>query len=140
MNPPTAEPAASIARFGFRKWYERQLIDSHLALISCILTMVLAAASLEAFTFPAPVTTLVTFLMVFCGACYFAWLSWRRYRRVMLMAWRYGEAAVCKNCQTYGRLEVLSSGEREPLDEDGGGGAWMQVACRRCRTQWRMPE
>jgi hypothetical protein len=130
-----AEPAASIARIGFRRWYERQLIEAHLALVTCILAMVLAAASLEAFTFAAPLPNLAGFLLMFGVACAVAWLSWQRYRRAMLGAWRLGEAAVCRRCATYGRFEVLASGTT-----DGIGSTWLDVRCRKCSFNWRMPE
>jgi hypothetical protein len=130
-----AEPAASIARLGFRKWYERQLIDSHLALVTCVLAMMLAAACLEAFTFPAPATALATLLLAFGTACYVAWLGWRRYRRVMLLAWRFGEAAVCAQCQTYGRFSVYASNGAGATDET----VWLDVTCKKCGFSWRMP-
>lgn len=133
-GPPRGEPAASIERLGFRKWYERQLIDSHLALVTCVLALILAAASLEAFTFPAPPAKLATFLFVSGAASLVAWLGWRRYRRLMLLTWRFGEAAICKRCSAYGRFSVDACGEAEP-----NGLIWLDVSCKKCRFRWRMP-
>ncbi|MBL8521440.1 MAG: hypothetical protein JNK75_12300 [Betaproteobacteria bacterium] len=127
------EPAASIAKLGFRKWYERQLIDGHLALVTCILALILAAASLEAFSLKAPLTLLVAYLLACGGAGYVAWRAWCRYRRVMLDAWRLGEHAVCAQCSAYGRLAVESSGVCD------GDRPWIDVQCRKCGFKWRMP-
>ncbi|MBL8513130.1 MAG: hypothetical protein JNJ55_03990 [Betaproteobacteria bacterium] len=129
-----SEPAASIARMGFRKWYERQLIDGHLALVTCILAAFLAAASLEAFTFPASVPALAGCLTVFGVACGITCVAWRRYQRTMTGAWRLGEKAVCAQCAAYGRFEVESAGiggEQQP---------WLDVRCRKCGFKWRMPD
>ena len=36
-RPIVTEPARSIGKLGFRKWYERRLIEGHAWLISCFL-------------------------------------------------------------------------------------------------------
>ena len=43
----TAEPARSIEKLGFKRWYERQLIESHAWLVSCILCSLAICAVLE---------------------------------------------------------------------------------------------
>jgi hypothetical protein len=45
------EPARSIGKLGFRKWYERRLIESHAWLITCFLCALGIAASLEGLSF-----------------------------------------------------------------------------------------
>ena len=129
-----AEPAKSIAKMGFRKWYERQLIDGHLALVTCVLAAFLAAASLEAFTFPAPLPALMGWLLMFAAATWVTWRAWKRYQRTMLGAWRLGERAVCKQCTAYGRFAVEGSGIKN------GQTPWLDVCCRKCGFKWRMPE
>ncbi|MEJ2174821.1 MAG: hypothetical protein P8Y76_07900, partial [bacterium] len=41
------EPARSIGKFGFRRWYERQLTESFAWLITCLLCAVVIAAGIE---------------------------------------------------------------------------------------------
>ena len=43
----TAEPARSIEKMGFKRWYERQLLESHAWLVSCILCALAVCAVLE---------------------------------------------------------------------------------------------
>ncbi|MGH8742527.1 MAG: hypothetical protein ACREUN_16515, partial [Burkholderiales bacterium] len=43
----TAEPARSIERMGFKRWYERQLLESHAWLVTCILSAFAICAALE---------------------------------------------------------------------------------------------
>lgn len=138
------EPVTSINRVGFRKWYERELIDSHVSLVTCVLSAFVAAACFEAFTLPAPPVTAVSLAAGTLGGSALAWASWLRYRRIMLRAWHFGERAVCKQCTLYGRFTVLASGtitpratEQEPQPE---GQVWMSVACKRCGHIWRMPD
>ena len=38
------DPTASIRRLGFRRWYERELIKSHGALVTCLLSGLTLAA------------------------------------------------------------------------------------------------
>lgn len=45
------EPVSSIRRLGFRKWHERQLIDSHLSLTTCFLCVIVIAARAEGLSF-----------------------------------------------------------------------------------------
>ena len=48
------EPAATIGRLGFRRWYERQLIEAHAWLISCFLCMLAIAACVEVMSLRGP--------------------------------------------------------------------------------------
>ena len=45
------DPTASIRKLGFRRWYERQLIDCHAALVTCLLCGLTVAALLEQVNF-----------------------------------------------------------------------------------------
>ena len=43
--------ASRIRKLGFRKWYERQLIESHLAFTTCFLCGIVVASCMEAISF-----------------------------------------------------------------------------------------
>ncbi len=139
MNVP-----ASVARLGFRKWYERELIKSHAALVTCFLCGVLVAAMVETLELGRGVWKPVSMLAMF-GAAVLGWFSWRSYITVLNRAERYGERSTCPTCQTYGRFKVLDSGA-EAIPSVGAQAVaplsfeWMQVECRKCGTGWRMPE
>jgi len=139
------DPTANIRRVGFRKWYERQLIDCHLALVTCFLCGLTVAALLESvnlleFGWRPAMMLAIVFVATAVG-----WYSWRRYITVLARAERYGQRSTCPTCKTYARFEILATG----LDEQPGEvavavapleAAWLRVKCRKCGTAWRMPE
>lgn len=139
------DPVASIRRLGFRKWYERQLIDCHAALVTCLLCGITVAALVEGLIGTEIGLRLVTIVATMAAAAMLGWYSWRRYITVLERAERYGQRSSCPGCNAYGRFEVTSSG----IDLDPGPtaeavaplqAAWMRVKCRKCATEWRMPE
>lgn len=139
------DPTASIRKLGFRKWYERQLIDCHLSLVTCFLSGLTVAACLESVNVLELGWKPVTLLAVTFGAAALGWFSWRRYITVLERAERYGECSTCPSCRTYARFEILATG----MDAEPGAvatavapldAAWLRVRCRKCGTSWRMPE
>ncbi len=118
------EPARSIGKLGFRRWYERQLVESHAWLVTCFLCMLGVAASLEGFSFRAPgLGPIVTLVFVFAAGCV-GWYGWRRYRALMEQAERIGDQSTCGACGLYGRFKVESEA---PL---------LRVCCRKCGNSW----
>jgi len=118
------EPSDGIARLGFRKWYERQLVEGHLCLVTCVLSMLLVATLVEMLPFRGSAGALVGSgaLVCACGAA--ALVAWQRYRAVMEVAERLAEHSTCPGCGTYARFRLV----------DGA----MQVRCRRCAHEWRL--
>jgi len=45
-----ADLAEGIRKTGFRRWYERQLIESHLYFVTAVLSLIVVGAGLEGFT------------------------------------------------------------------------------------------
>ena len=139
------DPTASIRRLGFRKWYERQLIDCHLSLVACFISGIVIAALIESINlreFGANAVVMFGYVFV---AVVVGWYSWRRYITVLERAERYGQRSTCPNCQTYGRFDILSTGLDETPGEVAAAvapleAAWLRVQCRKCGTAWRMPE
>ena len=117
------EPAASIERLGFKRWYERQLIESHAWLVSCILCGLAIAATLEVTGFR--LTSFVGFLAL--GFVYVAgllcWHSLKRYRAIMGQAERLSEQSTCKTCRSYAAFSIIA---RHPLS----------VRCQKCAHEW----
>jgi hypothetical protein len=136
---------ASVARLGFRKWYERELIKCHAALVTCFLCGLLVASLLEAVDFVEVGWKPVSMLMIVFAATAVGWMSWRSYITVLNRAERYGERSSCPSCRAYGRFKILESGiDSNPSEAAQAVAplsfAWMKVECRKCGTGWRMPE
>lgn len=138
------DPTSSIRRLGFRRWYERELIKSHAALVTCLLCGITLAALMESLLGTTG-WTLVSMLGVAFAAGAIGWISWRSYITILQRAELYGERSNCPKCNAYGHFKVVATG----LDEDPGRAAqavapleaaWLRVECRKCGTGWRLPE
>jgi hypothetical protein len=139
------DPTQGITRLGFRKWYERELIKSHAALVTCFLCGLLVVALIETMDFVEFGWKPVSTAMAIFAAGVLAWTSWRTYITMLSRAERYGERSTCPSCSAYGRFSVLESGVDAHPSEAARAVAplpfsWMKVQCRKCGTGWRMPE
>ncbi len=137
--------ASRIGKVGFRKWYERQLIDSHLSLTTCFLCGIVAASCLEVVRFSDFSWKTATLLGVVFVAVALGWYSWRRYITVLERAEAYGNRSTCAACHTYGRFEVIAAGhlaEGPYLDPQAAAlpYPWLRVRCRKCGNVWRLPD
>lgn len=130
-------PVDGIPKIGFRRWYERQLIESHAWFVTCFLGMVLLASSIDALDVREPGWRPVLLTIAFFGGAFVCLLAFRRYARILNRAEHWGSQSTCGACRAYGALRVLSA-HRVP----GQGGAyreeWLDVCCRRCGYTWRM--
>jgi len=117
-----------LRRHGFRKWYERQLIDGHLSLVTCVLCMVLVAVLLEDLEFHEGIVKSVIQLAIVFVAGIVAWFAWQRYGDVMSHAEYFASQSVCATCQTYARFAVTDAAE--------DGDTWVRVRCKKCAHEW----
>jgi hypothetical protein len=120
----SAEPARSIEKLGFKRWYERQLMESHAWLVTCILCALAVAATLEVTGF-----RLTSFGgLVGLGFVYLAglvcWHSLKRYRAIMAQAERLSEQSTCKACRAYAAFSIIAQQPR------------MSVRCLKCANEW----
>ncbi|HRE13056.1 MAG TPA: hypothetical protein PLD37_02555 [Usitatibacteraceae bacterium] len=139
------DTVSRIRRQGFRKWYERQLIDSHLCFTTCLLCGLVVASCLEAVTLTRFDLPSLAMLALVAGSIVLGVWSWRRYLVVLERAERYGARSSCPACGAYARFEILASGvategpyldpAATPLPQP-----WIRVKCRGCGEAWRMPE
>ena len=137
--------ATRIRELGFRKWYERQLIDSHLSLTTCFLCGITVAACLEEVSLAEFGWKPASLLVIVFSAAGVGLYSWRRYITVLERAETYGSHSTCPACKTYGRFEIVASGNRAEgpyLDPQAAPlpYPWLRVRCRKCGTVWRMPD
>jgi hypothetical protein len=133
------ELSEGIRRIGFRRWYERQLIEGHLYLISGVLCLITVAASVEDLNFrTAAWETLLRLAAALGGVAICLW-TFRRYLQMLGAAEYAAERSVCEKCATYRGLEVSSVSARGGWKhrEDGEGVVTpVTVRCRRCGHEW----
>src|SRR5687767_9542457 len=117
------ETARAIGKLGFARWYERQLIEGHAWLVTCLLCSIGIAASVEVLNFREAASALLTLTFVFVAGL-ICLHGFRRYRALMELAEQIASRSTCPACATYARFKVLDPNAR------------MRVCCRRCGNEW----
>lgn len=117
-----------LVKMGFRRWYERQLIESHLWLATCFVCIITVAAGVELLSErKGPGEFLFNATLVIGGVA-LAWVSWRRYASKMVHAQSIGVQAVCTQCRHYGFRLARSEDSR-----------WL-ARCTRCQHSWALEQ
>ena len=118
------EAARAIARLGFRKWYERRLMEAHAWLLTALLCAIYVETVLGELRFDG---NLLVWLGnaggMFIGGL-IVWHGLRRFGAVLVEAERFASQAICATCKAYARFEVL---REQPT---------MTVRCRKCSREW----
>lgn len=118
------EPARSISRMGFRKWYERRLLEAYSWLVTSLLCALVAILCLELIDFDSRLATWTGTAV----AVYFAGLivlhGVRRFAALLSEAERYGSQSTCAACRCQAGFEVIGEAPR------------MRVRCRGCAHEW----
>jgi hypothetical protein len=118
------EPARSIIRLGFRRWYERRLIEAHAWLVAALLCAIYVGFSLEAMSFRAhALVWLGNTAGAFVGGL-IVWHTLRRFFAILTEANRLSRQSTCSACKTYARFDVVNPQPR------------MGVRCRECGHEW----
>ncbi len=119
--------AEGIHSHGFRKWYERELLQSHAHLALTFLCLVGMFAAFEAITLYHSMTDQLTdaATILICGGT--GLWALRRYLFLLSHAEAVATQAECPRCGTFGRLDLLRS---------DASGEHVQVRCRRCGHSW----
>lgn len=131
-SPGSSSRAAllrAIARLGFRRWYERKLIEGHAWLAACFLSMVIVAAGVELLGSRGSASELLLDAAIVAAGALLGWFSWRRYAALMRLAAVMGEQAVCPGCERFGfRCDPLQAPD----------GRALAVHCARCGWHWQV--
>jgi hypothetical protein len=125
-NPFNPRLADGVVRFGFRKWYERELLSSHAHMVLAFLSLVAVFASLEASRGAEFGTKLVNTLYVILSAAIGVW-ALRRYLFLLTRAEVVANQAQCEDCGEYGRFKVVA---------DHRASEETEVCCRKCQHHW----
>ena len=118
------EPARAISRLGFKKWYERHLVEAHAWLLTAILCAIYVEVSLEGISFKGNgLVWLGTAGGMFVGGL-IVWHGLRRFFAILREAERFASQSTCPACKAYARFGVVSE---QPE---------MSVHCRKCGHEW----
>ena len=124
--------SVTIGARGFRRWYERQLIESFAHMITGVLSLIMMAIAIEMLEFRSTAGGLIALVAIAAaggGVCVF---SWRRFHHLLSRAEYLAEQATCGHCGTYGRFTVVSS----RVFPDAPAGCSIDVRCRACGNAW----
>lgn len=132
------EPAQSIVKLGFNRWYERQLIESHAFLVTGFLCLIVVLASLEDFNLREPGFKPLLMLVLIIGAGLICYFSCMRYITMLAYAEHIAEKSTCRKCSAYASFTVTGSSSSHPSSpgEDAQANAWFAVKCRKCGNAW----
>jgi len=117
------EPADSIGRLGFARWYERRLIEGHAWFVSAFICVIAIAACAEELAFRGSIGRLFLYVLIILGAAATAIYGMVRYHQILGEAERIGEHATCGSCGAYARFKMISASE---------------ARCRKCQHEWRL--
>lgn len=129
-NPFNRRLADGVRRYGFRKWYERELLSSHAHLLLTVLCCIALMGSLELFSGGTLAEKLVDVAMVLISACIGLW-ALRRYLYLLNHAEEVANQADCPTCGTYARFDVVGEDTRSNQ---------VRVRCRQCSRAWTIEE
>ena len=125
---------------GFKRWYERQLIECHLWLVTWFLGVITLVSGIEV-AGAGPDSRIVGASLLLGGLAVTV-LSWTRYRLLLLVAERLGEQAVCPKCKVYGKFKVHATWPTDlpdggnPQLEKKGDAIWLRAHCSQCGEEW----
>lgn len=121
------ELAKGIRKHGFRKWYERELLQSHAHLVLTFLCTIGLFAAFEVSDRRAPLGDQFAnaVSIVLCVAI--GLWAMRRYLYLLNHAESTAHQAECPQCSTYARFTLVA--ERRADDT-------VEVRCRHCARQW----
>lgn len=131
-NPFNPTLADGIRRYGFRKWYERELLSSHAHMALALLASVALIASFEAFQGGSWSEKLLDTGFVLACAVIALW-ALRRYLYLLMHAEEMANQANCGQCKAYGLLLV-------PDDARSDARRLVPVCCKRCGFRWDMQD
>ncbi len=129
---PHERLADAIRARGFRRWYERQLYESHAHLLTGLLSLIMMAIALEMIEFRKSASHLLLLVAIGVAGSCLCVFAWRRFTFQLSLAEYLAGHATCAACRCYGRLEVLGA----HAADDSPAGCVLEVRCRQCGHEW----
>ena len=124
--------SAAIGARGFRRWYERQLIEGFAHMITGVLSLIMMGIAMEMLEFRSTAGGLLALVAIAAAGGGLCVVTWRRFHQLLSRAEYLAEQATCGQCRTYGRFMVVSSHELP----DAPAGCSIDVRCRACGNAW----
>jgi hypothetical protein len=121
--------AQSIRRLGFRKWYERELLQGHANLVLLLFATLGLLGCAEVYSNQMALLDRVQVLGGAAVSAAIGYFALRRYLRLLDHAEYVADQAICRGCDTYAKWELVG----EEAD-----GARLQVRCRKCAHRWQI--
>jgi len=121
--------ARTIRRVGFRKWYERELLQSHANLVLVLFASIGLLAGFEIYDRNAPPLDQLQVLGSILASVLVGVFALRRYLYLLSHAEFVADQAICQRCDAYGRFDLL---------EERNDPARLRVRCRGCEHVWEI--
>ena len=123
--------ADGIRKHGFRKWYERELLQSHVHLVLTFFCAIGIFAAFEALgRFRSLGDQLTNIVAIGLCTAVGIW-ALRRYLRLLMHAEVTANQADCPACKAYGRFKLESE---NPHDSS------VSVCCNKCQHRWTISD
>ncbi|MDQ3189251.1 MAG: hypothetical protein M3Q28_10185 [Pseudomonadota bacterium] len=128
-----------IERHGFRRWYERQLIESHAYLALGFVALILLLSGMELLRDAEAGIRYAVVLSTAAAGGMLLVVAWRRFGVLLARAEHFGEAATCPQCNAWGKFRVIAQ-EVSSVDDppEAGRPHWLQVRCKQCEATWKL--
>jgi hypothetical protein len=123
------DSAQALRKLGFRKWYERALLQSHIHLVLLLLAAIALLAGIEVYDRGLPIQSQLGLLICFIASAAIGVWALRRYFYLMHLAEFVARQAVCPQCDAYGRWRI--TGVDDPHQT-------IHVCCRQCGHLWKI--
>lgn len=131
MPVPTGGSAMGLAegirKHGFRAWYERELLQSHLHMLLLLFCVIGLLGGFAVFSRAAPPADQASAALSIAACAGIGIWAMRRYLFLLMHAEHVARQAVCGQCEAYGRLDLLH------VDV---GRQCIGVRCKRCGHAW----
>jgi hypothetical protein len=123
--------ADGIRKHGFRKWYERELLQSHAHLVLTFLCMIGVFAAFEALGRNRSWFDQAVDIAAILLCCVVGVWALRRYLYFLNHAEMTANQADCPQCKTYAAFNLEGENAREHA---------VLVCCRRCQFRWTISD
>ena len=118
-----------ICRLGFRKWYERELLQSHANLVLLLLATIGLLACAEIYTGKLAMSDQLQVIASAVASAGIGILALRRYLYLLNHAEYVANQAECEHCKTYARWTLIEESSDETV---------LRVRCRHCSHEWQI--
>ena len=128
-----------IERHGFKRWYERQLIESFIYLTLGFIALILLLSGVEVLSHADSSVGYISALTAAAAGGVLMLVAWQRFKALFARAEHFAEAATCPQCKAWGKFKVLA--QESSRDEDppeAGRPHWLRVRCTQCEAGWRL--